>query len=117
MQPVALKLRRGGINWEPPFPEGEDEVSLKRHKEWLQNECMRRTPDLKRVAERMSLTFPDRRRLMNKNVPLTEVRAEYPALFDFKQVLCSFFLIKFLLLIRDCHTAPVAREFPLPRLL
>lgn len=73
MQPVALKLRRGGINWEPPFPEGEDELSLKRYKEWLQNECMRRTPDLKRVAERTSLTFPDRRRLMNKNVPLTEV--------------------------------------------
>ena len=94
MQPVALKLRRGGISWEPPFPEGEDELSLKRHKEWLQNECMRRTPDLKRVAERMSLTFPDRRRLMNKNVPLTEVRAEYPALFDFKQVLCVFFFFK-----------------------
>ncbi|XP_073247923.1 uncharacterized protein [Porites lutea] len=90
VQPVALKLRRGGINWEPPFPEGEDEVSLKRHKEWLQNECMRRTPDLKRVAERMSLTFPDRRRLMNKNVPLTEVRAEYPALFDFKQIVTEF---------------------------
>jgi len=23
-QPVALKLRRGGINWEPLHPEGED---------------------------------------------------------------------------------------------
>lgn len=87
VQPVALKLRRGGINWEPPFPEGEDELSMKRHKEWLQNEYMRREPDLKKVEDRMALTFPDRRKLMNKKVPLTEVRAEYPALFNFKQVL------------------------------
>lgn len=60
---------------------------MKRHKEWLQNEYMRREPDLKKVEDRMALTFPDRRKLMNKKVPLTEVRAEYPALFNFKQVL------------------------------
>ena len=27
--PIA-KLRRGAISWEPPFPEGEDETSLKK---------------------------------------------------------------------------------------
>lgn len=31
IKPVPLKLRRGCINWEPPFPEGEDELSLKWH--------------------------------------------------------------------------------------
>ena len=31
------KLRRGAINWEPPFPEGEDETSLKKHIEYMQN--------------------------------------------------------------------------------
>ncbi|KAJ7387212.1 hypothetical protein OS493_004182 [Desmophyllum pertusum] len=67
-QPVALKLRRGGINWEPPFPEGEDEHSMKRHKEWLQN----------------------RRKLMNQNIELTEVRAQYPALFNFEQIIAEF---------------------------
>jgi hypothetical protein len=28
---VSSKLRRGAINWEPPYPEGEDDVSLQRH--------------------------------------------------------------------------------------
>ena len=64
---------------------------MKRNKEWLQNEALRRQPDWKKVGERMTLTFPDRRRLMNKNVPLTDVRAEYPALFYFKQVSPTFF--------------------------
>jgi hypothetical protein len=33
---VSSKLRREAINWEPPYPEGEDDVSLQRHKECLQ---------------------------------------------------------------------------------
>lgn len=86
IQPVPLKLRRGGINWEPPFPEGEDELSLKRHKEWLQNEAKRRNPDWEKVEKRMKLTFPDRRKLMNQKIELAEVRAQYPALFNFQQV-------------------------------
>ena len=79
---MALKLRGGRINWEPPFQEGEDELSVKRHREWLQNEYMRRAPGMKKLEHRMALTFPGKRKLMNKKVPLAEVRAEYPALFN-----------------------------------
>ena len=83
---VPPKLRRGAINWEPPFPEGEDEISLKKHTEFLQAEWCRRNPDMEKIRNRMHLTFPGRRRKMNKAMPLIEIKAEYPALFNFHQV-------------------------------
>lgn len=86
---VSSKLRRGAINWEPPYPEGEDESSMKKHREALQIEWLRARPDKEKIDKRMMLTFPDRRRLMNKKVDLTEVKAEYPALFDYSQVECT----------------------------
>ena len=67
--------------------EGEDEASLKRHKEFIQNEWSRRHPDMNRISRRMQLTFPDRRRLMNNKADIKDVRAEYPALFDYQQVM------------------------------
>lgn len=86
MHPVPLKLRRGGINWDPPYPEGEDEVSMERHEEALRTEVRHRAPNWDKAGKGMVLTFPDRRRLMNKKVALADVQAEYPALFAFKQV-------------------------------
>ena len=85
---IPSKLRRGAVNWEPPFPEGEDEASMKRHKAMLFNEWQRRTPNQDKIKHAMMLTFPDRRRLpvINKGADLNEVRAEYPALFDYSQV-------------------------------
>ena len=76
-----------------PISRGEDELSMKQHKEWLQNEFMRKQHDAKKLEDRMALTFPDRRRLMNKKVLLTEVKAEYPVLFNFKQVICALIII------------------------
>jgi len=32
---IFSKLRRGAVNWESPFPDGEDEASMKRHRETL----------------------------------------------------------------------------------
>ncbi|XP_068712961.1 uncharacterized protein [Montipora foliosa] len=90
LHPVPLKLRRGGINWEPPFPEGEDEVSMERHKEALKTEMRRRAPNWDKVGKGMALTFPDRRRQMNQKVALADLREEYPALFDFKQIIAEF---------------------------
>jgi len=75
-------LRRGGINWEPPFPEGEDELSLKKHKDWLQGEAKKRSPDWDKVEKRMALTFPDRRKLMNKKIELQELRLQYTLLYS-----------------------------------
>lgn len=85
---VSAKLRRGALNWEPPYPEGEDEASIKKHKEALETEWHKRNPDMEKVERRMMLTFPDRRRQMNKQIEITELKAEYPALFDFSQVEC-----------------------------
>ncbi|EDO33098.1 predicted protein [Nematostella vectensis] len=82
---TAQHVRRGALNWEPPYPEGEDEASMQRHKESLQNEWERRTPDFKKVNRRMALTFPDRRRLMNSNPNIRDIQSEYPALFDCNQ--------------------------------
>ena len=96
IQPVPLKLRRGDINWEPPFPEGEDELSLKGHKEWLQSEAKRRNPDWEKVEKNMALTFSDRRKLMNQKIELKEVRAQYPALFNFQQVLILLLQVVYL---------------------
>ena len=83
---VKKALKRGALRWTPPFPEGEDEVSLKRHMEFLQNECSRRNPDREKIRKRMALTFPMRRRTMNNPRPINDVRSEYPALFDTTEV-------------------------------
>lgn len=53
---MSSKLRRGAINWEPPYPEGEDEASMRKHKEALETEWRRRNPDKKRIEQGMLLT-------------------------------------------------------------
>ena len=35
---VSSKFRHGALNWEPPYPEGKDEASMKRHKDALASE-------------------------------------------------------------------------------
>ena len=85
---VSANLRRGALNWEPPYPEGEDEASIKKHKEALETEWHKRTPDMEKIERHMMLRFPDRRRQMNKQIQIIELKAEYPALFDFSQVEC-----------------------------
>lgn len=87
---VKAKLRRGAINWEPPFPEGEDEVSLQRHKDFMKSEFEKRSPDWAKISKRMSLTFPSRRRLMNDNMSIKEIKEHYPTLFKFEQILAEF---------------------------
>ncbi|XP_066023630.1 sterile alpha motif domain-containing protein 3-like [Pocillopora verrucosa] len=87
---VKAKLRRGAINWEPPFPEGEDEVSLQRHKDFMKSEFEKRSPDWAKISKRMALTFPSRRRLMNDNMSIKEIKEHYPTLFKFEQILAEF---------------------------
>ncbi len=83
---VAKSLRRGGINWEPPFPEGEDETSMKHHQDFIKNEWKKRTPDMAKIKQRMVVTFPHRRRLINAKEPLPNIKVEYPALFTYTEV-------------------------------
>ena len=83
---VKKSLRRGGINWEPPYPQGEDEVSMKAHVAFMKTECRKRNVDKEKVRSRMDLTFPHRRRFVNEKRPLAETKEEYPALFTSEEV-------------------------------
>ena len=59
--------RRDGIEYEPLFLEGEDEESMKKHKRFIKAEWKKRTPDMKKINERMELTYPNKR----KRIPTT----------------------------------------------
>ena len=83
---VSSKFRRGALNWEPPYPEGEDEASMKRHKDALASEWRKKNPDKTRIETWIILTFPERRRQMNQQTDLALLKAEYPSLFDYNQV-------------------------------
>ena len=83
---VVKSLRRGGINWEPTFPEGEDEHSMQQHRDMLKSEWKKRSPDMAKIKQRMELTYPDRRRMIHAQRPLAEIRSEYPALFCYSEV-------------------------------
>ena len=87
---IATKLRWGGINWEPLFPEGEDDSALQKHMEFTQNEWTRKSPDHHKINKRMAITHPEQRRWMNGKVPLNDNREEYPALLDYNQVYLCF---------------------------
>ena len=79
--------RRDGIEYEPLFLEGEDEESMKKHKRFIKAEWKKRTPDMKKINERMELTYPDRRRPINAKIPIAKIKEEYPPLFSYDQVL------------------------------
>ena len=83
---MSSKFRRGALNWEPPYPEGEDEASMKRHKDALASEWRKKNPDKTKIETWMLLTFPERRRQMNQQTDLALLKAEYPSLFDYNQV-------------------------------
>ncbi|XP_028417100.1 uncharacterized protein LOC114541360 [Dendronephthya gigantea] len=87
---VKKSLRRGGINWEPPYPEGEDEASIKAHVAFMKNESRKRSPNLEKIQSRMDRTFPHRRRFINEKRPLAEIRHEYPTLFTSKEIVSEF---------------------------
>ena len=83
---VKKSLRQGGINWEPPYPQGEDEVPMKAHVTSMKTECRKRNVDKGKLSSRMGLTFPHRRRFIHEKRPLAEIKEEYPALFTSEEV-------------------------------
>ena len=52
---VSKSLRRGGINWEPAFPEAEDDVSMKLHQRSLKEEWKKRSPDIEIIKSSMMI--------------------------------------------------------------
>lgn len=70
---VFLKLRRGGINWELFYFEGEDEVLMERYKEVFRMEVCCRILNWDKVGKGMVFIFFDRRWFMNKKVVFVDV--------------------------------------------
>ena len=95
MKTVSKSLRRGGVNWESSFPEGEDERSMQSHKAAIKDELKKKSPDKEKVKARMMLTFADRRRLINNKTPLLGIMNEYPALFCYDEVQYFFLLCEY----------------------
>ena len=44
------------------------------------SEHLKRSPDKEKIARRMLLTFPDRRKMVNEKKPINEIKEAYPAL-------------------------------------
>lgn len=86
---VPKALRRGGINWEPDFPEGEDEDSMLLHKQVICTELKKRCPDMEKIRKRMDVTYPERRKMINEKKLLIDLQKEYPALFLYEEVCVS----------------------------
>ena len=87
-KPASLPMY-GLPNYLPDRPSGEDETSIGKHKEWLQDEkrARRKRPDMSQIDKRMTLTFADRRLMVvEKNTTVSEVIEEYPWLESFHQV-------------------------------
>ena len=83
---LPKKMRRGDLNWEPPFPQGEDETTIAIHKKFMQTEALKRSPDYGKICQRMLVTFPDRRKMVNERKSIKDIREEYPALFSSSEV-------------------------------
>lgn len=84
--------KRGAINWSPPPPEGEDDLSMRCHKEWLKKEWskMKCTQDFTMINEKMELCFSYRRSEINSNISFKILKAEYPFMFTFEGILKEF---------------------------
>ena len=87
------KRKTDRANWTEKQMEldAEDETSLKKHIEYMQNEWCKASPDQEKLRKRMVLTFPGRKQMMNAQLPLVEIRSEFSALFCQEEV--SFFFI------------------------
>ena len=93
---AAKKPKRGELNWNPSFAEGEDEASIALHKEFLKSEWRKRARDEEKISQRMEMTFPHRRQMVNDGKQIKEIREDYPALFcqsEVRHYKCSIQLI------------------------
>lgn len=83
---ITVGLKRGGINWEPLYPEGEDETSLKKHVEYPSTiTCICSGIDWVKIEKWMIVTFPGRRRIMNSQLPLADLNLSTQLCFLMKK--------------------------------
>lgn len=84
---TGFKKAKGGvINWQPEYPDGEDEKSLQQHKADIRSEMEKGSPDETLVKKKMSLTFALRRKEINQNMRISDIKDNWPALFDMQAV-------------------------------
>lgn len=78
----------GLVNFAPEREAGEDDESIKRHKEWLQNQSTLdvKSRDENGIRERMVSTLSDRRHDIIEGMELSKIRNNYPLLFDANEV-------------------------------
>lgn len=86
---------RGLINWCPPPPAGEDDMTMSNHKEWLKCEFRKINAfqDPNEISRMMELCFSYRRKEINSNVSLNYLKSEYPFMFTTDGILKEFLLL------------------------
>lgn len=74
-------------NYLPKREEGEDDMSVKKHTEFLKVEKQKKKPNYERVCMLMQKTFADRRQfIVTGNETILAVQQEYPWLFQEEEV-------------------------------
>lgn len=77
----------GMQNYLPARPSSEDDISILRHKKWLQLEILKKRPDYKAVSHLMEITLADRRKeIVKKVISLQGIKENYPWLFTEHEV-------------------------------
>jgi len=91
--PTTLKKpKKGEINWQPNYPEGEDEASVDRHIEFMLKES-KKSPHCQEsvvVSSKMDITFAARRQIINAKCPIPQLRDRYPLLFSKNQITAEY---------------------------
>lgn len=74
------------MNWQPEYPDGEDSDSLEKHKLDMKSEMEKARPDQWLMSQKMAMSFALTRRDLNKNLPIAEIKEQWPALFNVSMV-------------------------------
>lgn len=83
------KARKSEVNYLPPHPLGETDVSLEKERVELLYECKRRDNN-KVINVKMAKTFSMRRKDVIQKPPVIDLKSRWPALFEFSQVCRTF---------------------------
>lgn len=73
-------------NYLPNRPSCEDEESICRHIQMLKREHRKKTKNHDLISTLMRQTFADRRKLVIANSTISELKEQYPCLFNAQQV-------------------------------
>lgn len=88
----AKRPLKGEVNWAPEIPQGEDDVSLERHRDFMTKE-MKKLSHIRnenKIRAAMDATYAARRIFINGNPSLAEVQEIYPALFTTTEITAEY---------------------------